>query len=71
MYFIFGRRLLNSQFIAHVISREPQLSVILYEQSSGRELNMNEWILDQVAEQAPSLPLKVFHELIPDITVEG
>lgn len=60
------RRVLNNQFVAHVVSREPQLSIILYESSSGRELNINEWILDQVAEKASPIPLKV-HSFYLDI----
>lgn len=51
---------MDSRFVAQVVSRDPQLSVILYESSSGRELNMNEWILNQVAETADWKPFKVF-----------
>jgi hypothetical protein len=54
----FCSRLLNNQFVARVVSREPYLSIILYESPS--ELNINEWILDQVAEKVPAIPLKVF-----------
>lgn len=50
-------RLLNNQFVARVVSREPHVSIILYESPS--EINMNEWILEQVAEKLPMMPLKV------------
>lgn len=56
---LYSSRVLSNQFVAHIVSREPQLSVILYKSSSGREINMNEWILDQVAEKASPIPLKV------------
>ena len=58
-FLFFYRHALDGRFVAHIVSRKPHLSVILYESSSGREININERILEQVAENIESKPLKV------------
>jgi len=56
---------LNQQFIAQVVTKEPQVSLILYETSGGREINMNEKILTKVAEKTSAVSLQV--GLVPEV----
>jgi len=46
------------------VAKEPQVSLILYETSSGREINMNEKILTKVAEKTSVVSLQVSHFII-------
>ena len=62
--------MLDGRFYAHIVSREPQLTIIIYDSSSGRELNLNERILEQVAESAESKPLKVIQFQRSDLVMQ-